>query len=88
MIGNFLAVLNFNRSFLKLNRFACNLLSVLPDHRSQALIRAAMSISGLTHLVFWFEVFNALQTQFGPSKYTSLKTTLQNETPIENEDVT
>jgi hypothetical protein len=27
------------------------------------------------------EVFNALQTRFGPSKYTSLKTALQNATP-------
>ena len=32
------------------------------------------------------EVFNALQTRFGTSKYTSLETTLQNATP--NEDVT
>jgi hypothetical protein len=32
------------------------------------------------------EVFNALQTRFGLSKYTSLKTTLQPQ--IENEDVT
>jgi len=30
--------------------------------------------------VFQIEVFNALQTQFGPSKYTSLKIALQNET--------
>jgi hypothetical protein len=27
------------------------------------------------------EVFNALQTQFGPSKYTSLKTTVSNVIP-------
>ena len=32
MIGNFPAVLNFNRLFLKLNRFVCNELPVLPDH--------------------------------------------------------
>ena len=31
--------------------------------------------------MFHIEVFNALQTRFGPSKYTSLKTTLQNATP-------
>ena len=31
--------------------------------------------------VFNIEAFNALQTWFGPSKYTSLKTTLQNATP-------
>ena len=37
MIGNFPAVLNFNRLFLKLNRFICNLLPVLPDHRSYQL---------------------------------------------------
>ena len=37
--------------------------------------------------MFKIEVFNALQTQFGPSKYTSLKTTLQN-TQIKYEDVT
>jgi hypothetical protein len=32
-------------------------------------------------VVFKIEVFNALQTQFGPSKYTSLNLTLQNATP-------
>jgi hypothetical protein len=31
--------------------------------------------------VFKIEVFNALQTRFGPSKYTSIKTALQNATP-------
>ena len=35
------------------------------------------------------DVFNALQTRFGPSKYnTSLKTTIQMQPQIENEDVT
>ena len=40
--------------------------------------------------VFKIEVFNALQTRFNPSKYTtSLKTTLQNATPnCKNEDLT
>ena len=33
MIGNFHAVVNFNRLFLKLNRFICNQLLVLPGHR-------------------------------------------------------
>ena len=32
MIGNFPEVLNFNRSFLKLNRFICNQPPVLPGH--------------------------------------------------------
>jgi hypothetical protein len=32
-------------------------------------------------LMFKIEVFNALQTRFGPSKFTSLKATLQNATP-------
>ena len=32
MVGNFPALLNFNRLFLKLNRFICNYLPVLPDH--------------------------------------------------------
>ena len=32
MIGNFLAVLNFNQLFFKLNRFICNKRPVLPDH--------------------------------------------------------
>ena len=32
MIGNFPAVLNFNRLFLELNRFICNYLPVLSDH--------------------------------------------------------
>jgi hypothetical protein len=32
VIGNFLEVLNFNRLFLKLNRFICNYLPILPDH--------------------------------------------------------
>ena len=37
--------------------------------------------SAWSTLVFKIEVFNALQMQFGPSKYTSLKKTLQNATP-------
>ena len=32
LIGNFPAVLSFNRLFLKLNRFICSRLPVLPDH--------------------------------------------------------
>ena len=32
MIGSFPAILNFNRLFLKLNRFICNYLPILPDH--------------------------------------------------------
>ena len=32
MIGNFLAVLNINQLFLKLNQFICNYLPVLSDH--------------------------------------------------------
>jgi hypothetical protein len=32
MIDNFPAVLNFNQLILKLNRFICNYLPVLPDH--------------------------------------------------------
>ena len=31
MIGDFPAVLNFNRLYLKLNRFICTQLPVLPD---------------------------------------------------------
>ena len=31
--------------------------------------------------MFEIEVFNALQTRFGPSKYTSLRTTLQKRNP-------
>jgi hypothetical protein len=39
--------------------------------------------------VFKIEVFNALQTRFGPSKYTSLKMQLFKTQPqIENEDIT
>ena len=34
MASNFLAVLNINWLFLKLNRFICNQLSVLPNHSS------------------------------------------------------
>ena len=41
MIGNFPAVVNFNRLFLKLNRFICNKLPVLPDHRSRAQLLVA-----------------------------------------------
>ena len=37
MIGNFPAVLNLNRLFLKLNRFICNQLPVLPDHCLQPM---------------------------------------------------
>ena len=35
----------------------------------------------IVHSMFKIEVFNALQMRFGPSKYTSLRTTLQNATP-------
>ena len=35
MFGSFLAALNFNRLFLKLNRFICNQLPVLPDRRPE-----------------------------------------------------
>ena len=38
-----------------------------------------MNLEGNT--LFKIEVFNALQTQFGPLKYTLLQTTLQNATP-------
>ena len=38
--------------------------------------------------MFKIKVFNALQTRLGPAKSTSLKTTLQNITPNDNEDVT
>ena len=33
IIGNFHALLNFNRLYLKLNQFICNQLPNLPDHR-------------------------------------------------------
>jgi len=36
MVGNFPAVLNFNRLFLELKRFIYNQLPVLPDHREGA----------------------------------------------------
>ena len=32
MIGNFPAILNFNRIFLKPNQFICKKLLVVPDH--------------------------------------------------------
>ena len=32
MVGYFPEVLHFNRLFLKLNRFICNQMPVLPDH--------------------------------------------------------
>ena len=35
MMGKFPNVLNFNRLFLKLNRFICNLPPVLPEHGEQ-----------------------------------------------------
>ena len=38
MLGHFPAVLNFNRLFLKLIRFVCNQLPVLPDHRSNVTL--------------------------------------------------
>jgi hypothetical protein len=38
-------------------------------------------LPGTLTSVFKIEVFNALQTRFGPSKHTSLKTTFQNATP-------
>ena len=38
--------------------------------------------------VFKIEVFDALQTRFGPSQYTSLKYSFKSQPQIENEDVT
>ena len=38
--------------------------------------------------MFHIEVFNALQTTFGPSKYTTLKQSLKSQPRIEYEDVT
>ena len=37
MINNFPTILNFNQLFLRLNRFICNYLLVLPDHWSRYL---------------------------------------------------
>ena len=40
MIGNFPTVLNFNRLFLKLNRFICNSLLILPDQSVESPTRS------------------------------------------------
>ena len=39
MVGDFPAILNFNWLFLKLNRFICNYLSVLSNHRQVVQIQ-------------------------------------------------
>ena len=71
MVGNFPAVLNFNRLFLKLNRFICNQLPVLPDH-SWASAGLALYMSGATpaeaglvlqerHLLYTQQIFLMLK---------------------------
>ena len=45
-MGNFPAILNLNRLFRKLNRFICNQLPVLPNHRfEERLVRFSLSLS-------------------------------------------
>ena len=67
--------------------------SLLPPRLLLACLLAAASVmTGKASLytarlrdaclaVFKIEAFNALQLRFGPSKFTSFKTTLQNATP-------
>ena len=55
IIGNFHAVLNFNRSFLKLNRFNCNSLPVLPDR---------CSCTSCFHANRWIGGFNSYLKMF------------------------
>jgi len=50
------------------------------------LVEVGSLYSRVPYLMFKIEVFNALETRFGPSKYASLKTTTQPQ--IENENVT
>jgi hypothetical protein len=62
------------------------LIDILMNRNLQELDLKNKSINRLgesadMRAVFKIEVFNALQTRFGPSIYTSLKTTLQNATP-------
>ena len=45
-IGNFPAVLNFNWPFLELNRFICNQLPILPNHRSHRFLTRRNSHAG------------------------------------------
>jgi hypothetical protein len=51
------------------------------DFTYENMTEVSASVIRGTSSMFKIEVFNALQTRFGPSKYTSLKTTLQNATP-------
>ena len=57
----------------------CNRLD-LPTLGSQPVMSKNLPAHWLG-ATFKIEVFNALQIRFGPSKYTSLKTTPQNVTP-------
>jgi hypothetical protein len=54
-------------------------LSQFHGHGSRLVCAAALTM-------FKIEVFNGLQMRFGPSKYTSLKTTLQTQPQIGNKD--
>ena len=49
MIGKFPEVLNFDPLFLKLDRFICNLWSVLLVHRSQVLCPPIFLFGALAH---------------------------------------
>ena len=51
MIGNFLAVLNFSRLFLKINCFICNQLLVLSNHKLDTYFW--LLIGGTIALIWW-----------------------------------
>jgi hypothetical protein len=55
--------------------------SLRSQSTTEIFLLARELMGGRSQLAFKNEVFNALQTRFGPSKYTSLRTTLQNATP-------
>ena len=51
-VGNFPAVLNFNRLFLKFNWFICNQLPILPDSTHSRLL--LLTLSTLKFKLFFF----------------------------------
>ena len=58
MIGNFPAVFNFNRLFLKLNKFVCNKLPVLADHREEVDDLHLLTINGMGFVYFPYTAQN------------------------------
>jgi hypothetical protein len=80
-------IIHIDQLCLFLAPFQSRMTSLLTTIHAMLFIFGSQKLPSL----FKIKVFNALQTQFGPSKYTSLKSSKQpfkTQPQTENEDVT